>query len=439
MGRALREAAKMVGDNLPGHECLTVMIRRWEDSRGGVSERYRLHYCKAFQLPIDQFGVASTTTSDAPKGESPESPASAAAPSPCKAAETQHPVQPASGGEESTARLGQPVEAQLLAAARESGRYARKAERRDLSGVSMEHFRTAVLRLCRELLTAEPISLFSKLRTARDDLHRAMSLRSWPGDQRELHVMLACVNGFMATAAHHAGSAAAAEGLAYAGLTYATAISDRSLIGQLRANLATIAYWSGSLHDCLDQADAGLEQNPDGLVTAQLHLLRARAAARLGDFNAALRAVADADQARDAYQATDPKLGLTVSQITFSSASHHYYTGAVHAYVPDSEKDAAAELERAIELYTEGRGSGDYRHHEEMAARIDLATVRLRLGDLDAAQVAVGPVFALPTALRVACLSLSFEQMQSGLAKSQYRGSQAAKDFDAQIERFCAR
>ncbi len=56
--RQLREAAKGAGDTLPGNECLGVMIRRWEKDSGGVSERYRLHYCRALGIPIQDFGTA---------------------------------------------------------------------------------------------------------------------------------------------------------------------------------------------------------------------------------------------------------------------------------------------------------------------------------------------------------------------------------------------
>src|SRR5215467_646337 len=57
MARRLREAAKAVDDELPKQGTLASMIRRWE--RGfGVSERYRLHYCRAFRIPAEHYGTA---------------------------------------------------------------------------------------------------------------------------------------------------------------------------------------------------------------------------------------------------------------------------------------------------------------------------------------------------------------------------------------------
>ena len=56
MRRQLREAAEAAGDKLPGNDCLSVMIHRWEDDRSGISERYQLHFCRAFQMPPGSFG-----------------------------------------------------------------------------------------------------------------------------------------------------------------------------------------------------------------------------------------------------------------------------------------------------------------------------------------------------------------------------------------------
>jgi hypothetical protein len=58
MRRRLREAARQADDKLPGNDCLTVMIYRWEENRSGISERYRLHYCRALGIPPAAFGKA---------------------------------------------------------------------------------------------------------------------------------------------------------------------------------------------------------------------------------------------------------------------------------------------------------------------------------------------------------------------------------------------
>lgn len=56
MVRELRDAAGRAGDTLPDRSTLIVMIHRWENDRSGIGERYRRHYCNAFQIPLDRFG-----------------------------------------------------------------------------------------------------------------------------------------------------------------------------------------------------------------------------------------------------------------------------------------------------------------------------------------------------------------------------------------------
>lgn len=72
MGRQLREAAEASRDTLPSKESLDVMIRRWERDSSGVSERYRLHYCKAFQIPTDRFGDPAALSASHANGKQPE-------------------------------------------------------------------------------------------------------------------------------------------------------------------------------------------------------------------------------------------------------------------------------------------------------------------------------------------------------------------------------
>lgn len=56
MCRKLRKAASH--DRLPASDCLATMIRRWENGRCGVSERYRILFCRAFDIPAEDFGAS---------------------------------------------------------------------------------------------------------------------------------------------------------------------------------------------------------------------------------------------------------------------------------------------------------------------------------------------------------------------------------------------
>lgn len=64
--RELRKAAARVGDQLPADRFLTGMIRRWETDQAGISERYRLYFCCAFDIDIALFGTEPASTPESP-------------------------------------------------------------------------------------------------------------------------------------------------------------------------------------------------------------------------------------------------------------------------------------------------------------------------------------------------------------------------------------
>ncbi|HUY48033.1 MAG TPA: hypothetical protein VMV92_20285 [Streptosporangiaceae bacterium] len=55
IARQLRQAARVLGGTVPGNDILIAQIRRWESGKVGVSERYRLLYCKVLGIPPAQF------------------------------------------------------------------------------------------------------------------------------------------------------------------------------------------------------------------------------------------------------------------------------------------------------------------------------------------------------------------------------------------------
>jgi hypothetical protein len=167
-----------------------------------------------------------------------------------------------------------------------------------------------------------------------------------------------------------------------------------------------------------------------------LHLQYARAAARLGDATTARRAIASANEARE-REYVDELLEIG-GEFRFSRATQHYLAGSTVVEIPQAEAEAIAELERATELYTAGPEPGeDQSDHCRMAAQIDLATARLRAGQLDAATVAAQPVLSLSPGMRIASLPRRFDRARAELARPRYQGSPEARDLDEQIEEFC--
>jgi hypothetical protein len=274
------------------------------------------------------------------------------------------------------------------------------------------------------------------MRRVRGRLYTALDRRIWPRDQTEVYFLLGALSALMADAANDLGSPAAGEELARAGTAYATAIDHRPLKAWLRMELAVIARWSGQPLRCRDEARTGLEFLSAGPNGASLHLLHGIASARLGDADAARQAIAAAADARE--QAHSDELLEIGGQFGFSRATQHYYAGSLAVELPDAERDAIAQLEQAMELYSAGPEPGEHHSlHCRMKSLADLASARLRDGQLDAAESAVGLIFALPPSQRAATLPRHLDRVRTELARPRYQGSAPARDLDEQIELFC--
>jgi len=411
MRRRLREAARAAGDTLPSNDCLSVMIHRWENDRSGVSERYRLHFSKALQIPIEEFGAEAPFTDGAVTDF----------PAPYLLASS----------------LGRPsIEQEIQMTAHESNDHAQHAERRDIGEATLEQLHAEVIRLSHEYLTGEPLPLFFEMRRVRDEMYAVVDRKLWPRDQADLYFLLGCINCLMADAAEGVGNAAAAEELARAGLAYALAIDHRPLAAELRMIMAVVALWNNQPLRCIDMAKSGLQYLSEGPNAAQLHLMHARGAARLGDAATATRAIDQAGRIREREYSDD--LLEMGGDFAFSVATQHYFAGSAIAELAGAESEAIAQLERATELYAAGPGPGEqHSQYCKMISQVDLASMWLRTGQLDAAVTVAGPVLAISPSHRIANLAKRFSRVRAELASSRYHRSTVAGQLDEQIEQFC--
>ena len=215
MARQLIAAGRARGDRqLPGLDGMCHNIYRWE--RGGpMSERYRLHYCRAFGIQPAQFAPG-------PIPEPAAEPAVLAIPAvadrpgmpmayrgqPVSAGVPVRPVPalPASGfavyREAEGPGLGEfSVEREVLMAAHEGSEHAERAERRDIGPATMEQLRADVIRLSAEFVTGEPLASFLEMRRVRARIFRVLDQQLWPRDQADLYFLLGCLADLMAAAA----------------------------------------------------------------------------------------------------------------------------------------------------------------------------------------------------------------------------------------------
>src|SRR6266516_3251981 len=262
MARQLRRAAADGGDHtMPGGTAMCRNIRRWENGNGGISERHKLHYCRALDISPEEFGPTPPT----PAASHPE--ITAALPvAPLTAAFvtgqlvphlTSAAVIPAAQVPAGVAYRwmhepdpGDPtVEREVLMAAHEGSHHAEGAERRDIGEATLEQLRADVVRLSRDYMTAEPLPLFLEMRRVRSRMYAALDRRLWPRDQTELYLLLGCLNCLMGDTADDLGNPHAAEELLHAAWAYAMVIDHRPLMAKLRLegqSLPPATRWSAS-------------------------------------------------------------------------------------------------------------------------------------------------------------------------------------------------
>jgi transcriptional regulator with XRE-family HTH domain len=434
MARQLIEAGRATGDStVPGMDSMGHNIHRWERGRGNLTERYKLHYCRAFGIPPDQFGV--DTAASAP---------SAAALANRQLAQVPHdladpgllaPSAVAYRGRQDPRMGDSTVETEVLMAAHEGSEHAERAERRDIGEATLEQLHADVARLSVESMTGEPFPLFREMRRVRARIYRLLDGNLRPADQADLYFLLGCLNDLMAVAASGLGYPQAAEELIRSGWAYATAIDHRPLMAHLRLQLASIVFWQNRPRQARDLAEDGLRYLQDGPNAAHLHVKYARAVARLGDAEGARRAITEAQEARE-REHSDEVLAMG-GEFGLSLATQAYFSGSAVAELQGAESEAAGHLERAVALYDAGPGPGEQHWFGGRAlAGVDLAAVRLRAGSLDAAAAALELPLSLPSGQRINAVTTRLNLVRAELAAPIFQRSPQARELDERIEEF---
>lgn len=306
-------------------------------------------------------------------------------------------------------------------AVREPGAHAEGAEPRDSGEATPERFRADVVRPSHDHMVGDPFSVFREMNALRRRIWAALERRTWPRDAIELYFLLGVLHSLMAAAANGLGNRQAAEELVRSGLVYAQMIDHRPLMAQLRLELAGIVYWERPRRS-RDLALGGLKYFGDGPIAAQLHLRHARASARLGDADAARQAI---KAAHDARERTRPNEVLEIGgEFGLSRATEHFLAASalLEVPVPAARREAADGLRQAAALYEAGPEPGeDHYFGYVMCNMIDLATVQVRNGDLDAAVSTLGPVLELPPSRRIEALLRRLDRLRPESASPRYR------------------
>jgi tetratricopeptide (TPR) repeat protein len=437
--RRLIQAGREVGDTaVPEQSGMLHNIHRWE-REGGISERHKLHYCRALGIHPSHFGLSTRTAAGALELPPSAEAALAAVQHPAVLA-TADPCPPtlagiAYRGSQEPVLREFAVEQEVNLAAHEGSDHAAEHERHGVGEATLDQLRADLARLSGLCDTGSPLAAFLDMRQVRDRIYRLLDRRARPRDEAELYFLLGCLHELMGLTANRLGYPDAAEELLRTGCAYANVIDHNGLRGMMRARLSYVMYWRGRYTDSRDLAADGLRYASRGLVGANLHLEQARALARLGESDAARQEVGLAHAAWE-NRSSDDLAEIGGEEFALSQAATYSMAGSALAET-SHRREAAGELERAISLYDEGPRPGE--HHGvagQALARTDLAMIRLRSGALDAGAAALAPVLALPAGQRLVTLTARLGLVRRELAAPIFRASQQARDLGNQIEEF---
>ena len=188
-----RPAAQPAATAIPALDGMLHNIHRWE-REGGVSERHKLHYCRALGIQPGQFGPRPADTRSPGLTAGQRLPAVArpgrrrrpgARAVPPASLARPGPHLPASAAvayrERQEPGLGDfAVEREVMMAAHEGSDHAAEHEQHGIGEATLEQLRADLARLSGLSDTGAPLSAFLDMRRVRDRIYRLLDRRLWP-------------------------------------------------------------------------------------------------------------------------------------------------------------------------------------------------------------------------------------------------------------------
>ncbi|WP_327120435.1 hypothetical protein OHB12_16385 [Nocardia sp. NBC_01730] len=267
----------------------------------------------------------------------------------------------------------------------------------------------------------------------RNRVYEQLDRTKKPRQMAELYLIAGQICGLIAAASLDLGFADSAEEQARSALTYGRYIDHPSLQGWAHALLATVAYWSGRSRKAVNYASDGLLLATASTVRAQLHSLNARALATIGardEVGQHLNAAGDElDRAGN-----DPLFDEVGGEMQFDRLRYSVCAASAYIALGDGNR-AEAESMAALDLFV--RGSEEKRFGV-LAARTDLATARVLLGDLAGAQNAITPVLAVDAARRTDRLAQRAHSLSRLIGAERFHGAHEARSLGEAVEDFTA-
>lgn len=323
------------------------------------------------------------------------------------------------------------LEAVTTMAAHESTRHATGVGG-GVSPASVEQIQAEVWRLARRYEETSPLLLLAEARKARDLAYTALDRTRRPAQTSELYLAAGQLCGLMAVASFDLAVWDAAAEQARASYVYAELVDHRSLRAWSKGTQALIAYWTGRPRQALVHIEAGLHDAPRGAPQTRLRCIEARAWSHIGgDPLRAKNALRDADAALESDAGRDDLHDEVGGEFGWGPSRHAACAGTALLAIGDFH-GAADRAREALRTLPEDPYGGLVAER----AHIDLAAAEMSMGQLEAAQSALTPVWELPVAHRRHGLTDRLAQMSRKLADPTWHSNRHAVELRDQIEVF---
>ena len=332
----------------------------------------------------------------------------------------------------------QDLDSLVLAAADQSRAFAAWTESGELGSTTMDIDRSELSELSGLFLHQPAAAVFPRLVRLRSTLLGHLYEHQPLRRSRDLYVLTGMACLVLAHASHVLGHRSS-------GVTH---VQLAQLCAQ-EADHVELHAWALGTHALLAEAanhpkdalrylraasDKLAHSRLPGTAAVRLASYEARLAARVGQRERALAALAAANDARETGITTEiADLDDIGGILSFPDVKHEFFSAEANLLLGRhdlAERDALA----VITSYTSGppeqRSYGDL-----TLAWLDVATVRLAMNDLDGMRDAIQPVLSLPADLRIAPLRDPLATLASTLAEHRYRDSRLARDVRATIDR----
>jgi hypothetical protein len=325
------------------------------------------------------------------------------------------------------------LEEVTIMAAHESSRHATDADG-SVSATVVEQIQAEVWRLARGYATTPPLRMLAEARQARNLAYAALDRTRRPAQTTDLYLTAGQLCGLMAVASFDLAVWDAASEQARAAHVYAELVDHAGLRAWSRGTQALIAYWTGRPRQALVHVEAGIECAPVGTAEARLRSIEARAQACIGgDPRRVADALNAADSAHAGSQAQDDLHDGIGGEFGWGPSRH----AACASTALLAAGDATGSVHRArqaLSLIAEDPAGGLVSER----ACVDLAAAELALGNLDAAEHALPPVWQVPVAQRRHSITDRLAQAARTLSGPRWQRDHQAAQLRDRIEVFNA-